>query len=204
MSSAKGGRDSELDVDYLGPNIGVTRELAFQCASGHQGDGLRKPGQGVQEFGRANADNQVTPLKHIRRCLTTLGSRNRLSSMGRLRLFVCAAVGCWAFVVMPSLCSGGVLLHPCECNHSEDADHEEKEGCKHESDCATDPCGDIVTRPDDECVATSDFNSAVTYSHSAPLLFDPCSVTPMVWPSPLSRFVGASVHDALSTIKLLI
>ena len=46
----------------------------------------------------------------------------------------------WAFLAVPALCIGGVLLHACQCADVGD--------CAHEVACAEDPCGDLVVRPD--------------------------------------------------------
>jgi hypothetical protein len=53
----------------------------------------------------------------------------------------------WVAMV-PALCLGGVLVHPCECpvEGCEDSANElgcvpeEKDGCGHESSCSGDPC----------------------------------------------------------------
>ena len=39
----------------------------------------------------------------------------------------------WAFVVVPTLCPAGVLVHAC-------SEEEETTSCAHESDCDADPC----------------------------------------------------------------
>lgn len=44
-------------------------------------------------------------------------------------------------MVVPALCMGGVLLHPCDCCHEDD--------CGHEDACASDPCSEWVVRHDD-------------------------------------------------------
>ncbi len=44
-------------------------------------------------------------------------------------------------LVVPALCMGGVLLHPCDCCHEDD--------CGHEEACASDPCSEWVVRHDD-------------------------------------------------------
>lgn len=47
-------------------------------------------------------------------------------------------------LVAPGLCKGGVLVHPCDDEHSNSTDHDnhhEKDGgCGHEDGCAQDPC----------------------------------------------------------------
>lgn len=42
----------------------------------------------------------------------------------------------WAFVAMPALCEGGLLLHLCSQHDSSD--------CGHESDCHDDPCAKFI------------------------------------------------------------
>lgn len=66
--------------------------------------------------------------------------------MGRFSFLVLVAAG-WALIGMPALCTGGILAHPCACPHSQDSDHPEREGCGHETDCESDPCGTVVVRP---------------------------------------------------------
>ncbi|MEK6675955.1 MAG: hypothetical protein AABZ47_09920 [Planctomycetota bacterium] len=112
--------------------------------------------------------------------------------------------GCWTFVVMPALCVGGVLMHPCDCPHTGDLDHQDKEGCGHESECATDPCGDVVTRPDDQPGTDSSFHSDVIVTVSPTLLLDPAIMAAVIWSSPPCCVVGATVDAALATTKLLI
>ena len=55
----------------------------------------------------------------------------------------------WSLAIMPSLCLGGFLEHPCElpCNsehHSEG--HEQQEACHHSADCEADPCSYVTVR----------------------------------------------------------
>ena len=123
--------------------------------------------------------------------------------MRRFRYFGFVA-GCWAFIGLPALCVGGMLTHPCACPHADEADHPENEGCGHESDCATDPCGEIVTRPDDDQVSTSVLNPAESLALVAPMLVEPTAVETTIWSSPPSLCAGASVRNPLATTKLLI
>jgi hypothetical protein len=51
-------------------------------------------------------------------------------------------VTAWAFLLMPVLCAGGVLLHECSTCAPGVA-------CNHESNCLEDPCSPILTRSDD-------------------------------------------------------
>ncbi len=124
--------------------------------------------------------------------------------MGRFHSLFSTVVGCWALVVMPALCTGGVLLHPCDCPHSQDADHQEKEGCGHESECGTDPCGTVVTRPSDGYEVTIDLHASSIASALPSLLVDPWVLVPIVWTSPPCDPAGASVRDALASTILLI
>jgi hypothetical protein len=43
-------------------------------------------------------------------------------------------------LLLPALCAGGWVLHPCDC--------ESTLGCEHETDCASDPCETGIARPD--------------------------------------------------------
>ena len=43
-----------------------------------------------------------------------------------------------ALVALPGLCTGGILLHACDCG--------EADACGHESECSYDPCGTVVAR----------------------------------------------------------
>lgn len=62
-----------------------------------------------------------------------------------VRAILLAAV----LVVIPALCTGGVLLHPCDCGS--------EARCTHEVECASDPCGDVALRqPAPTDVATAD------------------------------------------------
>ncbi len=55
-------------------------------------------------------------------------------------------------LLLPALCAGGMLAHPCggdassggECGH--DCGHDS--GCRHGGDCADDPCGGLIARPE--------------------------------------------------------
>lgn len=48
--------------------------------------------------------------------------------------------GLWTLIAAPTLCTAGVLEHPCECGKQED--------CSHESECGQDPCSSIVATRD--------------------------------------------------------
>ncbi len=69
--------------------------------------------------------------------------------MGR-RLVISAVLT--AYLAVPVLCIGGVVLHVCECATEADCacdahDHHES-GCNHESGCSDDPCSRQVIRPE--------------------------------------------------------
>ena len=128
----------------------------------------------------------------------------RLSDMGRFRLYFCTTIGCWALVLMPALCVGGVLMHPCDCPHSQDADHQEKESCGHEAECATDPCGTVVTRPSDGHDDAPNLDAFAFASPLTSVLIDPRVLTPISWSSPPGRLGLATVFDALASTILLI
>ncbi|MFQ5502968.1 MAG: hypothetical protein ACE5EQ_11825 [Phycisphaerae bacterium] len=42
----------------------------------------------------------------------------------------------WALLLMPALCTAGVILHACACGA--------ETGCSHEDGCSDDPCGTLV------------------------------------------------------------
>ena len=124
--------------------------------------------------------------------------------MGRFRTYFCTAIGVWALLLMPALCVGGVLMHPCECTHSEDADHPEESGCGHESHCAADPCGDIVTKPDETQNVSLEIDGAFV---GLPILIthvEPRVLIPITWSSPQSYLGLASHFAALASTVLLI
>ena len=64
---------------------------------------------------------------------------SRIALMGRR--ISCILVVVLSVLVVPALCMGGVLLHPCECCHEDE--------CGHEDACASDPCPEWVVRNDD-------------------------------------------------------
>lgn len=57
--------------------------------------------------------------------------------MPRLTLILILA---WTLLLLPALCTGGWLLHPCDCGSTI--------GCEHEADCASDPCEIGLARSD--------------------------------------------------------
>lgn len=127
--------------------------------------------------------------------------------MGRFRISICTAIGCWAFIIMPAMCTAGILTHPCaphkwqhpvEHSHgvNEDGDH-------HESNCAHDPCEIVVTRPSDDYDVTVGLHSSVV-SATPVILVDPLVLTPLHRSSPPSYLSRASFLDALTSTVLLI
>lgn len=64
----------------------------------------------------------------------------------------------WALLLLPALCMGGWLIHPCDCGTTV--------GCEHEADCASDPC-EIGMARSDSWSQSSDELAAPTANHSA-------------------------------------
>lgn len=124
--------------------------------------------------------------------------------MGRFRSLVSTAVASWALVALPALCTGGVLLHLCDCPHSEGSSHQDDEGCGHESECATDPCGTVVTRPHDDHEPALELHSVSAMSASPILFGDSRVFLPIIWSSPPRGWVKADILDALTSTILLI
>jgi hypothetical protein len=84
--------------------------------------------------------------------------------MSRSSLTLLLAV---ALLLLPGLCSGGVLLHPCECG--------ETVACEHEAACESDPCEIGMLRVDSaaqgleqECPAAALLPMAVAARASDP------------------------------------
>lgn len=57
-----------------------------------------------------------------------------------MRRLTVTLIMAWTLLLLPALCTGGWLLHPCDCGSSL--------GCEHESECASDPCEIGVARSD--------------------------------------------------------
>ncbi len=117
-------------------------------------------------------------------------------------------IAAWALVGLPTLCTAGVLTHPCEPEESHQPvqhTHDENEGgCHHESDCAQDPCEIAVTRPSDGYdAAAAPFSVAVPITIPI-ILLDPHVFTPHFLSSPPGFVFRASSLDALTTTILLI
>lgn len=78
----------------------------------------------------------------------------------RLGTFFVAA---WGLVLLPALCTAGILTHPCAPKESNQPIHhshgEDDDGqCRHESDCAQDPCNEIAVRDHREDLFTAVFS----------------------------------------------
>lgn len=68
--------------------------------------------------------------------------------MSRLILIVILA---WTLLLLPALCTGGWLLHPCDCGSTI--------GCEHEADCDSDPCQIEMARADSWAQGYADMDS---------------------------------------------
>mgnify|MGYP001163268372 CR=1 FL=1 len=57
----------------------------------------------------------------------------------------------WSLALMPSLCVGGVIGHPCSTSSapSHPAGSEQDGSCDHETGCEADPCSVVVVRGDE-------------------------------------------------------
>lgn len=65
----------------------------------------------------------------------------------------------WTLLLLPALCSGGWLLHPCDCDSTT--------GCEHEADCASDPCEIGVARSDSWSQSDGDLDATALRSPAA-------------------------------------
>lgn len=56
----------------------------------------------------------------------------------------------WTLVLLPALCTAGVVTHPCAPHESNQPAHEshgdDESGCSHESNCSQDPCRGLAAR----------------------------------------------------------
>ena len=63
--------------------------------------------------------------------------------MGRIR-WVNLMAAVWGLFIVPTLCTGGLIVHQCEDEHPSPChptqEKEDTSGCGHESDCSDDPC----------------------------------------------------------------
>ena len=121
--------------------------------------------------------------------------------------FVNLLTAIWGLLLLPALCTAGILTHPCaphKSQHPVEHSHGVNEnGGHHESDCAQDPCGIVVNRPSDGYDVTVDLHSSVV-SAIPIILVDPLVLTPLNWSSPPSYLSRASFLDALTSTVLLI
>jgi hypothetical protein len=104
---------------------------------------------------------------------------------------------------MPALCTGGMLLHPCECGHAEEPEHEDE--CGHEADCAIDPCGAVGIRPQQR---SGDMPDCESWGCAPVLMIVACDSTvllPLIWSSPPFHFYQPpGILNALASTILLI
>ena len=80
--------------------------------------------------------------------------------MARFTLILTLA---WTLLLLPALCTGGWLLHPCDCGSAI--------GCEHETDCDSDPCEIGLARSD----SWSQNHVDESATASAPVLLDDAS-----------------------------
>ncbi len=115
-------------------------------------------------------------------------------------------LSCWALVAVPSLCTSGWLLHPCACEHSTEHDHEHEnlDGCGHESECSADPCELVVTRLDDEVLTLIDSN-AIDFLPVPPIeeLADYTARHLLAWSAPTAPSYTSLLDILTSTILLI-
>lgn len=67
--------------------------------------------------------------------------------------------GLWTLIAAPTLCTAGVLEHPCDCGKQED--------CSHESECGQDPCASIVATRDGSTPEAVDIAASSLFSFPA-------------------------------------
>ena len=84
--------------------------------------------------------------------------------MARVTLILILA---WTLLLLPALCTGGWLLHPCDCGSNI--------GCEHEDDCSSDPCEIGMARPDSSSLSYSQEDAQMA---STPAVLDPASNNP--------------------------
>lgn len=65
----------------------------------------------------------------------------------------------WTLLLLPALCTGGWLLHPCDCGSTI--------SCQHESDCGSDPCEIGMTRAESGSENLSEAASSTTCTRAA-------------------------------------
>ena len=59
----------------------------------------------------------------------------------------------WALLLVPALCVGGLIEHPCDCGGESDIE------CQDEDSCTGDPCETIVRTNDQDSQASLEFES---------------------------------------------
>lgn len=73
----------------------------------------------------------------------------------------------WALLVLPALCTAGVMTHPCaphEPNQPAHQSHgEDENGCPHESDCSQDPCSGLNVRNEGQDSYAQVFTAQVVF-----------------------------------------
>ena len=79
--------------------------------------------------------------------------------MLQMRKALALFFGLWTLIAAPTLCTAGVLEHPCDCGKQED--------CSHESECGQDPCSSIVATRDGSTPATDDIAASSLFSFPA-------------------------------------
>lgn len=100
--------------------------------------------------------------------------------------------GLWTLIAAPTLCTAGVLEHPCDCGKQED--------CSHESECEQDPCASIVATRDGSITAADGIATSGLFSIAAFVLqfstqladatpLRPPEVSVVLWPEKSSPAV---------------
>ena len=56
----------------------------------------------------------------------------------------------WALLLVPALCVGGLIEHPCGCGGESDIECQDEDTCQDEDSCTGDPCDTIVRTNDQE------------------------------------------------------
>ena len=119
--------------------------------------------------------------------------------MKRVRPYLGIAAVCWALAIMPALCTGGILLHHCECEH---AGHQDE--CGHEVECEIDPCGDVIARPSDGCDGTIELKWPDVALEISLFTTQSTIVPPIIWSSPPLVLASSSILYPLTNTILLI
>lgn len=109
-----------------------------------------------------------------------------------MRKALALTFGLWTLIAAPTLCTAGVLEHPCDCGKQED--------CSHESECGQDPCASIVAPRDGSTTAANDITASSLFSNAAFILqfstqladstpLRPPEVSVLLWPERASPAV---------------